>query len=63
MFMKEFGIRSTLAYSQEKNNMSKNTVEHNYNTSKKDRNKVNDHNSFLIWFTGLSGSGKSTILK
>jgi len=41
--------------------MSKNTVIHNYNISKKERNKLNKHQSFLIWFTGLSGSGKSTI--
>ena len=26
-----------------------------------DRNQANKHRSFLIWFTGLSGSGKSTI--
>ncbi len=41
--------------------MSKNTVIHNYNISKKERNELNKHQSFLIWFTGLSGSGKSTI--
>ena len=41
--------------------MSKNTVLHSYNISKKERNKLNNHSSFLIWFTGLSGSGKSTI--
>lgn len=39
----------------------KNIVKHNYHISKKDRNKQNLHNSFVIWFTGLSGSGKSTI--
>jgi adenylylsulfate kinase len=26
-----------------------------------DRNEQNGHNSFVVWFTGLSGSGKSTI--
>ena len=41
--------------------MSKNTVIHNYTISKKERNELNKHQSFLIWFTGLSGSGKSTI--
>ena len=41
--------------------MSKNTVIHNYTVSKKERNELNNHQSFLIWFTGLSGSGKSTI--
>ena len=32
-----------------------------YQVSKLDRQKSNNHNSFLLWFTGLSGSGKSTI--
>ena len=41
--------------------MSKNTIIHNYTVSKKERNELNNHQSFLIWFTGLSGSGKSTI--
>ncbi|MCB0471449.1 MAG: adenylyl-sulfate kinase [Flavobacteriaceae bacterium] len=41
--------------------MNKNIHEHNYHVSKADRNKKNGHASFLIWFTGLSGSGKSTI--
>lgn len=39
----------------------KNIIKHNYSISKKDRQKLNNQNSFLIWFTGLSGSGKSTI--
>lgn len=41
--------------------MSKNIIAHNYQVSKQDRNTSNSHNSFLLWFTGLSGSGKSTI--
>lgn len=28
---------------------------------KEERNRLNNHKSGLIWFTGLSGSGKSTI--
>jgi len=32
-----------------------------YTINRKDREKINQHRSFLIWFTGLSGSGKSTI--
>lgn len=32
-----------------------------FNITKEDRNKLNDHNSFVVWFTGLSGSGKSTL--
>lgn len=39
----------------------KNIIKHDYIVSQKDRNNQNDHKSFVIWFTGLSGSGKSTI--
>ena len=38
-----------------------NVVLHNFNVSKSDREHIHQHKSFLIWFTGLSGSGKSTI--
>ena len=38
-----------------------NIVRHNFNISKSDREKLHQHKAFLIWFTGLSGSGKSTI--
>ena len=38
-----------------------NITQHNYLITKKDRIFMNGHQSFLIWFTGLSGSGKSTI--
>ena len=41
--------------------MVKNIVEHQFNITKHERKKLNKHQSFLIWFTGLSGSGKSTI--
>ncbi|WP_299332759.1 adenylyl-sulfate kinase [uncultured Psychroserpens sp.] len=41
--------------------MSKHIIAHDYQVSRKDRRASNHHNSFLIWFTGLSGSGKSTI--
>ncbi|MBT8254148.1 MAG: adenylyl-sulfate kinase [Bacteroidia bacterium] len=41
--------------------MSKNIRPHNYKISVEDRRNLNNHNSFLLWFTGLSGSGKSTI--
>lgn len=41
--------------------MSKHIVPHSYQVSKQDRMASNNHNAFLIWFTGLSGSGKSTI--
>jgi adenylylsulfate kinase len=41
--------------------MKENIVPHSYQVSQTDRRKKNQHNSFLLWFTGLSGSGKSTI--
>ena len=41
--------------------MEKNIVSQNYNITITERRAKNKHQSFLIWFTGLSGSGKSTI--
>lgn len=41
--------------------MKEHIIPHTYQVSVADRQKLNNHNSFLIWFTGLSGSGKSTI--
>lgn len=41
--------------------MGKNIVPHLYKIDIEERRKRNGHNSFLIFFTGLSGSGKSTI--
>jgi adenylylsulfate kinase len=41
--------------------MKGNIIPHNYQISIQDRRKSNNQNSFLMWFTGLSGSGKSTI--
>ena len=41
--------------------MNKNIISHEFYVTKKQRNKLNNHTSFLIWFTGLSGAGKSTI--
>ena len=41
--------------------MKENIIPHDYQISVNDRRGLNGHNSFLIWFTGLSGSGKSTI--
>lgn len=41
--------------------MKENIVEHRYKITRRQRRKANGHNSFLIFFTGLSGSGKSTI--
>jgi adenylylsulfate kinase len=39
----------------------KNLKEYNFTIDKKSRNSLNKHDSFVVWFTGLSGSGKSTI--
>ncbi|WP_435135564.1 adenylyl-sulfate kinase [Formosa sp. A9] len=41
--------------------MKDNIIPHDYQISRQDRRAKNNHNSFLLWFTGLSGSGKSTI--
>lgn len=41
--------------------MKENIFEQEYQVSVQERRKANGHNSFLLWFTGLSGSGKSTI--
>ncbi len=41
--------------------MKENIIKHDYQISVDERRRLNGHNSFLIWFTGLSGSGKSTI--
>lgn len=40
--------------------MEKNVINHSYKISRKERRALNKHNSFLVFFTGLSGSGKST---
>jgi adenylylsulfate kinase len=41
--------------------MKENIISHQFNIDQEQRCKLNKHNSFLLWFTGLSGSGKSTI--
>ena len=41
--------------------MKENIIRHNYQVSKLQRQKLLNQNSLLLWFTGLSGSGKSTI--
>lgn len=41
--------------------MEKNIVAHDYKLTFRERRESNGHNSFLIFLTGLSGSGKSTI--
>lgn len=41
--------------------MSENVTIHHYDLTREKRNNRNEHKSFVLWFTGLSGSGKSTI--
>lgn len=41
--------------------MGTNIFEHNFNIKRENRSVLNNHKPTLIWFTGLSGSGKSTI--
>lgn len=41
--------------------MEKHIYKHNFSVDRNQREKLKHHHSFLIWFTGLSGSGKSTI--
>ena len=41
--------------------MEKQLFPHSYQISLQDRIKTNTHKPLLLWFTGLSGSGKSTI--
>ncbi|WP_163526508.1 adenylyl-sulfate kinase [Halobacillus ihumii] len=38
-----------------------NIVWHDSEVTKLDRRKLNNHKSAALWFTGLSGSGKSTV--
>ena len=40
---------------------SSNVVWHDTEVTKQERRRRNNHKSTIIWFTGLSGSGKSTI--
>jgi len=39
----------------------KNLVWHPHKVTRKDREKIKNQKSCVLWFTGLSGSGKSTI--
>jgi len=41
--------------------MSSNIVWHDTSITKADYRKKNGHHSFILWFTGLSASGKSSI--
>jgi len=41
--------------------MSTNITKHNFTVSRQRREQVNGQKGTVLWFTGLSGSGKSTI--
>lgn len=41
--------------------MSTNIVWHEASVTKEERRKKNGHSSFILWFTGLSASGKSSV--
>ena len=43
------------------NKTSTNTVWHNATVTRERRENLNEHKSVILWFTGLSGSGKSTV--
>jgi adenylylsulfate kinase len=40
---------------------SSNVIYHQATVTRKRRNKLNEHRSVVLWFTGLSGPGKSTL--
>jgi adenylylsulfate kinase len=40
---------------------SSNVVWHKQTVDRAKRQELNDHKSFVLWFTGLSGAGKSTL--
>jgi adenylyl-sulfate kinase len=40
---------------------STNIIPHKHNVSQEDRSRIKEHPPAVLWFTGLSGSGKSTI--
>ncbi len=40
---------------------NKNIVWHDHHVSKNERSKLKDQKPCILWFTGLSGSGKSTV--
>lgn len=41
--------------------MNENIIPHKYSVTTKMRERLNNHKGLVVWFTGLSGSGKSTI--
>lgn len=43
--------------------MNNNLFPYRHHIGYVDRNQRNGHRSIVVWFTGLSGSGKTTIAK
>lgn len=41
--------------------LNKNIVWHDHHISKEERSRIKDQKPCILWFTGLSGSGKSTV--
>ena len=41
--------------------MKENIIPHNFSITQRQRSELKRHSPLLVWFTGLSGSGKSTI--
>lgn len=41
--------------------MQENIIPHTFQVSRENRISSKGHSSFVLWFTGLSGSGKSTV--
>ena len=41
--------------------MKENVIPYSFSISKQQRSELKNHKPLLVWFTGLSGSGKSTI--
>ena len=41
--------------------MQENIIRHSFEVTKSERSIIKSHGNFLLWFTGLSGSGKSTV--
>jgi bifunctional enzyme CysN/CysC len=58
------GSRSSVsARSAQRSPVSPNTVWEPWNIPREEREKRNGHKATVLWFTGISGAGKSTIAK
>ncbi|MBL4933461.1 adenylyl-sulfate kinase [Clostridium paridis] len=54
-------VNGALKIFNEEKNKSSNVVWHSMNVTRRDREELLNQQGKLIWFTGLSGSGKSTV--